>query len=136
MPPFRGSMVDVSTVHLHAQVVKITRAGTTTTLATNIFGPLAFDRGGTLYLGQVGVIVTIAPNGTVTLLVSSTTLSSPAALAFGIRSHCNLYAVPGNAVLQIVPVPSSLLSAVLPGSRPVQVATPATIVQLLCPGAR
>ena len=119
---------------------KITPSGTVSTFAQagnpggDQAGPLVFDKSGNLLLSREFGIDSIAPDGTVTTLVANPPFGASEGIALDPAG--NLYATDwlGNGIARIAVASSPLAAAVLPGSRSVQLGTPATIFATMING--
>lgn len=121
-------------------IEKITPSGTVSTFAqtgnplADQAGPLVFDKSGNLLLSRAYGIDSIAPDGTVTTLVSKPPFSASPGMALDPAG--NLYATDFyyNGIAKIAVAPSPVAAAVLPGSRSVQLGTPATVFATMING--
>jgi sugar lactone lactonase YvrE len=138
--------VNFSTAHYEAYIMKVTSAGVASKFALGTFpqvlsvnppsaaaGPLTIDGNGNLYVYRYydfaagsPSIVRIAPDGSLSQSYDTPMLGRPNALAFDDTGTLYAADMGSNAIERIV-LPTSLLSAVLPGARSVQSGVVATV---------
>ena len=131
-----------STIHIGPAIIKISPSGAKTTFAggnlldKTPIGPILPDGNGNIYIAAPGALTRFAPDGTSSVTVSSGQFQRPAGIVYDRAGNPTVADSGANALLQVVFSPSPLVSAILPGSRSVQVGTPATVFATIINGGR